>query len=81
MENQAMRNHRPGETFTLADIDGPGAIRHIWMTPTGNYRNTILRFYWDGEETPSVEVPVGDFFASAYTSFDVFAPSIRSLSV
>ena len=70
----------PGETFTLADIDGPGAIRHIWMTPTGNYRNTILRFYWDGEETPSVEVPVGDFFASAYTSFDVFAP-INSLPV
>src|SRR5712691_6137651 len=54
----------PGATFTLAQIDGPGAIQHIWMTPTGNWRFSILRFYWDGETTPSVEVPVGDFFAS-----------------
>jgi hypothetical protein len=54
----------PGTTFTLANIDGPGAIQHIWMTPTGNWRFSILRFYWDGETTPSVEAPVGDFFAS-----------------
>jgi hypothetical protein len=53
-----------GQTFTLAEIQGPGAIQHIWMTPTGNWRFSILRFYWDGEATPSVEVPVGDFFAS-----------------
>ena len=54
-----------GTTFTLARIDGPGAIQHIWMTPTGNWRFSILRMYWDGETAPSVEVPVGDFFASA----------------
>jgi hypothetical protein len=54
----------PGKTFTLADIAGPGAIQHIWMTPTGNWRFSILRFYWDGEASPSIEVPVGDFFAS-----------------
>ena len=54
----------PGAMFTIAQIDGPGAIQHIWMTPTGNWRFSILRFYWDGESTPSVEVPVGDFFAS-----------------
>jgi len=53
-----------GKTFTLAEIDGPGAIQHIWLTPTGNWRFSVLRFYWDGETTPSVEVPVGDFFAS-----------------
>ena len=45
-----------------------GAIQHIWMTPTGNWRTTILRFYWDGETTPSVEVPAGDFFASGWGS-------------
>jgi len=56
---------KPGETFTLAEIEGSGAIQHIWMTPTGNWRYSILRFYWDGEEEPSVEVPVGDFFAAA----------------
>src|SRR6266436_7142448 len=54
----------PGTTFTLARIDGPGAIQHIWMTPTGNWRFSIVRMYWDGETAPSVEVPVGDFFAS-----------------
>ncbi len=70
----------PGETLVLADVDGPGAIQQIWMTPSGNYRNTILRFYWDEEETPSVEVPIGDFFASAYTSFNVYAP-LNSLPI
>lgn len=54
----------PGKTFTLAEIEGSGAIQHIWMTPTGNWRFSVLRFYWDGEKSPSVEAPVGDFFAS-----------------
>ncbi|MHB1154787.1 MAG: glycoside hydrolase family 172 protein [Eubacteriales bacterium] len=57
---------KAGEIRTLADIEGPGAIQHIWMTPTGSWRKLILRFYWDGSEYPSVECPVGDFFASAY---------------
>ena len=71
---------KPGTTLLLADIEGPGAIQQIWMTPTGNYRYSILRFYWDGEDTPSVEVPIGDFFASAYTDFKTFAP-INSLPI
>lgn len=57
---------KPQQVFTLADIKGGGAIQHIWMTPTGNWRFSILRMYWDGETTPSVEVPVGDFFASGW---------------
>jgi hypothetical protein len=57
---------KAGETFTLADISGPGAIQHIWMTPTGHWRFQILRIYWDGEATPSVETPIGDFFASGW---------------
>ncbi|MBN1359654.1 MAG: DUF2961 domain-containing protein [Sedimentisphaerales bacterium] len=52
-----------GQTFTMAQIKGSGAIQHIWMTPTGNNRMNILRIYWDGEENPSVECPAGDFFA------------------
>jgi hypothetical protein len=52
-----------GHTFVMADIQGSGAIQHIWMTPTGNNRFNILRMYWDGEENPSVECPAGDFFA------------------
>jgi hypothetical protein len=57
---------KAGETFTLADISGPGAIQHIWMTPTGHWRFQILRVYWDGEATPSIETPVCDFFASGW---------------
>jgi len=60
---------KPNTTFTLAEISGPGAIQHIWMTPTGNWRYSIMRFYWDGESTPSVETPVGDFFASGWGGY------------
>ena len=59
----------PGETLTLADIEGPGAIQHIWMTPTKLWRHSIIRMYWDDEASPSVECPVGDFFASAYNKY------------
>lgn len=64
-------------TFTVADIDGSGAIQHIWMTPTGNWRYSIIRFYWDDEKTPSVEVPVGDFFGQGWGKF----AQINSLAV
>jgi len=57
---------KAGETFTVAEINGSGAIQHIWMTPTGMWRHLILRMYWDGEESPSVEVPVGDFFGTGF---------------
>jgi hypothetical protein len=51
----------------LADIEGPGTIRHIWITVDPRaYRNCILRMWWDGEATPSVEVPLGDFFANGH---------------
>lgn len=59
----------PGKTVTLAEINGSGAIQHIWMTPTGNWRYSILRFYWDDETTPSVEVPVGDFFGMGWGEY------------
>jgi len=72
---------RAGETVTLMDVDGPGVIQHIWMATetnwAGNGRACILRFYWDGEETPSVEVPMTDFFAVGH---DLFAP-VKSLAV
>ncbi len=68
---------KAGEVFTLADIEGPGCINHIWCTPSGNWRFQILRIYWDGAEQPSVECPIGDFFASGWGSY---AP-ISSLAV
>ncbi|HEU0179501.1 MAG TPA: glycoside hydrolase family 172 protein [Blastocatellia bacterium] len=59
----------PGKTSTLAEIDGQGAIQHIWMTPTGNWRFSIIRMYWDDEKEPSVEAPVGDFFAMGWGKY------------
>lgn len=59
-------NIGPNETFTLAEIEGPGSIQQIWMTPTGEWRKTIIRFYWDDEKEPSVECPIGDFFCSGW---------------
>ncbi|MGN0747937.1 MAG: glycoside hydrolase family 172 protein [Aristaeellaceae bacterium] len=67
----------PGETFTMARIDGQGCINHIWMTPTGVWRDSVLRMYWDGQETPSVECPVGDFFCMGWNTY---AP-LHSLAV
>lgn len=64
-------------TLTLAVIDGSGSIQHIWMTPTGNWRNSILRIYWDDETQPSVESPVGDFFCMGWGQY---AP-LQSLAV
>ena len=63
--------------FTIADIDGSGAVQHIWMTPTGNWRFSIIRMYWDDEKEPSVECPVGDFFCMGWTKY---AP-LQSLAV
>jgi hypothetical protein len=68
---------KAGTTFTLADIKGPGCIRQIWMTPTGNWRHSILRIYWDGETNASVECPVGDFFACGLGKY----AQINSLAV
>jgi hypothetical protein len=62
-------NVAPGETFALGEIEGPGIIQHIWMTVTGDWRNAILRMYWDGEDHPSVESPVGDFFAQGWGEY------------
>jgi hypothetical protein len=66
-----------GQTFTVAEIDGSGSIQHIWMTPTGNWRYSILRFYWDDEATPSVEAPVGDFFGMGWGQYS----PLQSLAV
>lgn len=56
----------PGATLTLADLEGPGVINHFWntiaATDRGYARLLVLRMYWDGEEKPSVETPIGDFF-------------------
>ncbi len=63
-------NINPGETFELADIEGPGAINHIWMTVyKGDWRKSIVKIYWDDSEVPSVECPIGDFFCCGWNEY------------
>jgi hypothetical protein len=65
---------QPGEIYTLADIDGPGAIQSMWF---GGYigRDFILRIYWDGQDQPSVESPISDFFATPWPMQDPKNPT------
>ncbi len=66
-------------TFTMGEIDGAGAIQQIWMTPAPLDKTQlyILRFYWDGETTPSVEVPMSHFFACGWGKYS----QINSLAI
>jgi hypothetical protein len=69
---------QPGQKKILMDVKGPGVITHIWMTFLGpephpwakngsaNHQEMLLRMYWDGNERPAVETPVGDFFANSF---------------
>jgi len=59
----------PGQTCLLGAIDGPGALNHLWCTGRPLGRDTILRIYWDRQTQPSVECPVGDFFAAGWGPF------------
>lgn len=68
----------PGETHVLMDVEGPGIITHMWITFLGpephpwakdgsaNHQEMLLRIYWDGNERPGVEAPLGDFFAGCF---------------
>jgi hypothetical protein len=64
---------RPGDTRTIAEIQGAGAITHIWITiaskDENHLKNLVLRMYWDGEKTPSVESPIGDFFGLGHARY------------
>jgi hypothetical protein len=68
-----IRGLKPGSTTILAEMEGPGVIQHIWITVTDKtdkdffvLRDLVIRMYWDGEENPSVESPLGDFFCNGF---------------
>lgn len=66
-----------GAEVDLARIAGPGALKHMWLTTTGSWREMVLRIFWDQSELPAVEVPLGDFFCNGW---DHFSP-VSSLPV
>lgn len=59
---------KAGETTTIMDNEGPGVIRHMWFTFSDKfYRDVIIRIYWDGDDTPSVESPLGDLMCNSWS--------------
>ena len=58
-----------GQKTTIMDVDGPGYVQHVWITvDSKRFRDLILRIHWDGEATPSVEAPIGDFFCNGFNT-------------
>ncbi len=73
---------QPGEEVELANIKGAGTIRHIWMTMHRTpevMRSVVIRMYWDGQEHPSVEAPIGDFFGFAHGRTEPFQTAVHSV--
>jgi len=74
--NDDYRPLGPGETMTLLDETGPGEISHVWITIADGERfhlkKLVLRMYWDGENSPSVEAPVGDFFGLGLGEYHLY---------
>ena len=85
---------KPGETVTLCDIQQAGTIRHIWMggeflnhewTKDNKLerlqllRSTIIRAYWDGQEHPSIECPLGDFMGLAHSKVTSYQSAVHSI--
>lgn len=84
-KNGDAKSIHPGETLVLAELEGPGAITHFWNTVGSEDpfigRSLMLRIYWDGEDKPSVEAPLGDFFGvghGAWESFESLPVSVSS---
>jgi len=76
----------PGETVVLCDIAGPGTIRHIWMTGSFNndpigIRSMVVRGYWEGQEHPSIECPLGDLMGSAHGKVNAYQSAVHSTGI
>lgn len=82
-DNADMRKIGPGETLTLADIEGPGEITHIWTTiataDPHHLQNIVFRIYWDNNDYPSVESPVGDFFGLGMGRYYMFSNPMQAI--
>jgi hypothetical protein len=81
--NADYRTVTPGQTLTILDADGPGRISHIWFTLNSpesyHLKRIVLRMYWDGESTPSVETPIGDFFGLGNGQYYMWSSPLLSV--
>jgi hypothetical protein len=74
---------KPGETRVIGNVQGPGIIKHFWTTIASNEPNhlkkIVLRIYWDGSKTPSVEAPIGDFFGLGLSKYFLYESEFLSV--
>ena len=74
----------PGQTATVLDVTGAGVVTHIWFTINSqdpmHLKNLVLRAWWDGEEAPSVEVPIGDFFGLGLGEYFVHQSALLAVA-
>ena len=83
-----LKDIKSGDTVTLASIEGQGMIRHIWITVDNKtdeanrfiLRDLVIRMYWDGEESPSVECPLGDFFGLGFgETYEIYSSLVSAI--
>ena len=83
-KNGDARGIAPGETLTLADLEGPGVVSSIWMTFNAQDpfegRSLVIRVYYDGQEQPSVEAPLGDFFGLGYGAHANYSSAVVNVN-
>jgi hypothetical protein len=81
--NHDFRTVAPGETLTVLDTDGPGTVAHLWFTINDdepyNLKLIVMRIYWDGETSPSVETPIGDFFGLGLGAYHTWQSELLSV--
>ena len=81
--NHDWRTVPPGATQTVLDADGPGIVSHVWFTIAAaepfHLKRIVLRMYWDGESTPSVEAPIGDFYGLGLGTYNNWQSEMLSV--
>ena len=74
----------PGKAATLLDVTGAGVITHIWFTINSpdphHLKNLVLRAWWDGEATPSIEVPIGDFYGLGLGEYFTYQSALLTVA-
>ncbi len=74
----------PGQAATLLDVQGAGVVTHIWFTINSpdpmHLKNLVLRAWWDGEASPSIEVPIGDFFGLGLGEYFIYQSALLAVA-
>jgi hypothetical protein len=74
----------PGQTASLLDVSGAGVVTHLWFTINSpdrmHLKNLVLRAWWDGETSPSIEAPIGDFFGLGLGEYFVYQSSLLAVA-